>query len=510
MKITKPLLVLCSITLVVLLVVQCKDGKGDKDAATTVTPVQLPSNIVPGFKFPENADTINAWVNDPSFPNGYDSLKVYQHAWGIWAGLTEPTKQTYAGDNLLVFETWLGLNDIYELVKDGKTDGGCEGTAKRQGRAMLTRPKQLEHAEQFATVNASKLIAEGKISAVKKQAVPKTFTEENIGFWVTVSYSPDAACYATKNQILKQSVINKYYTDGGLGKIPDFPNTSITIKPTYMIFHDTTKVLMKMPAWITAPNPADSNFFGNAQYCVYIDRDNKQPANKKVVPIPVNDSLPEDIKKATCNLNDFIHFRVDQKMASFMNSQDSVQGMNNSKNAYGKAKAGEMAVLVAMHVTSKEITNWTWQTFYWAADPDNPGSPSSLLAARCRPDKYLKGAAAHYAANAAYVMTTPNNSSSKTAGSMFGYNPYLEGGFGPTTFGITNNFNPTYQYGTQTNCMSCHAMAVASPHGQYTTDQFVNLKEDSLFRNEVSLDFAWSIQTGLIKDTIPYWKFKKK
>jgi len=503
----KSLIVLSSVTLVAIIAVRCKNNGGGSDDKTVVKPVPLfVDSSIAGFHFPENADTIAKWTNNPAFPGSYDSVSIYNHAWGIWAGLTAKTNQVYGGDSLCVYETWMGLNEVYDQIKAGHTDGGCQG-AERVGRAMLTRPKQFEHAAHFSAINAPKLIAQGKLSAAQKTAPPPTFTEGNAGFWVTVSYSPDAACYATKNAIFKQSVINNYYSPTGLGAIPTFPNTSITIKPTYMVFKDTA-ALMKLPAWITAPNPADSNFWAFAQMCVYIDK--KNGGHKKPTPITVGCTNPDSIALATCNLEDFIHFRVDQRMASFMNQQDSVQGMNNSSNpsAYGKAVKGQIAVLVAMHVTTKEVSNWTWQTYYWASDPDNPGSPSSVLAGKLRQNAHLKGAANHYAANAAYVMTTPNNAANgASTGSMFGYNPYLEGGFGPTTFGITNNLNPQYQYGVQTNCMSCHAMAVASSHGQYTTDQFVNLTTDSLFKGEVSLDFAWSIQTGIIADTVPYWKF---
>lgn len=161
-----------------------------------------------------------------------------------------------------------------------------------------------------------------------------------------------------------------------------------------------------------------------------------------------------------------------------------------------------------MHVTTKEITNWTWQSYYWTPNRNNPGAPSSNLAASLRPTQ-IQGAAANYACVAAYVMLTPNNAPNNLAqGSMFGYNPYLEGGFGPSVFKYPNTYNQTYTYGTQSNCMSCHALALPSNAGLYSTDQTIDLK-GSYFKNQVSLDFAWSIQTAIISDTTPYWVTKK-
>jgi hypothetical protein len=33
-------------------------------------------------------------------------MAITEHVWGILAGLTKPTNQTYIGQKLLVFETW--------------------------------------------------------------------------------------------------------------------------------------------------------------------------------------------------------------------------------------------------------------------------------------------------------------------------------------------------------------------------------------------------------------------
>lgn len=491
-------LILSGFIILVFTLIQCNDGdkktgkETNETAVDSLTPVPLPTNIVPGFVFPEDSATILGWTNDSKFANSYDSASIYKHAWGIWAGLTASSGQTFAGDKLLVYETWLGLSEVRQLLVDNNMQGGCAGTSfKRNGRAPLSRPKQFEHAARFT--------AEKTGLAAFKQTV----TENNVNFWVTVSYSPDASCFATQNQVFKQSVINKYYNAGGLGAIPAFPNKSLTIKPTYMVYDDTA-VLFRLPVWLTAPVPANADFFGNANDFVFVDRSNKQPAGKIAVPADSTETDPAKIGAATVNLSDFIYLTIDAAMAKEMNRQDSVQGMNGS----GVAKKGQIALLVAMHVTSKEISNWTWQSYYWTPNRDQPGSPSSNLAASLRPSQ-IKGAAANYACVAAYVMLTPNNAPNAAAkGSMFGYNPYLEGGFGSAVFGFTNTYDKSYQFGVQSNCMSCHALAVPDPTGQYSSDQTINLA-DNYFKNKVSLDFAWSIQTALINDSIPYWQTKK-
>lgn len=467
---------------------------------TIVVPQPFPESNVTGINFPTDSSTINRWINNPQFANYYDSVSIYKHAWGIWAGLTAPSNQVAdkAEGNLLIFETWMGLNEVQQYIIDGLT---CStGQLKKTSRTKLTRPTQFEHAGKLA-------------SSINRAAkLNNTDTAAATDLWVTVSYSPDQACHAINNKLFKQSVINSYYNANSIGSIPQFPNTSISIKPTYLEYPASATIL-QMPVWINPPNPPDSlNVFGPNQFplCVYVDVKNRQPAGKNLIPVAVNSKNADSIAKATCNLNDFINFTIDSTMAAFMNQQDSVQGMNNN-GGYGKAQAGNRVLLVAMHVTTKEITNWTWQSFYWTPTPSTPGAPSSNLAAGLMPSQ-VKGAARHYAANAAYVMTTPNNSSSATAGTMFGYNPYLEGGFGPSTFNLPNVNNPSFKYGMQTNCMSCHAMATPPPGAfsttGYNTDQYVDFNSPQFFKGQVKLDFAWSVQTAIINDTIPYWQFK--
>lgn len=462
----------------------------------TVYPQAFPDSTITGITFPTDSNTIYSWVNNPSFANSYDSASIYKHAWGIWAGLTASTTQVVDSNDgyLLVFETWMGLNEVREYILQDKT---CStGTQTKSGRTGLTRPTQFEHAHMLASV------------VNQSPAVFSTNdTSAATDFWVTVSYSPDQACHAINNKLFKQSVINSYYNASQIGSIPQFPTTSISIKPAYLEYPASATIL-QMPVWVNPPNPpAALGVFAPNQFplCVYVDVNNRQTPGKNLTPVSVYSKNADSISYATCNLNDFINFTIDSSMAAFMNAQDSVQGMNNSSQGYGKAEPGNRVLLVAMHVTTKEITNWTWQSYYWSPTPATPGAPSSTLAASLMPAQ-VKGAARHYALNAAYVMTTPNNSSAANAGPMFGYNPYLEGGFGPSTFNLPNTYNPSFQYGMQTNCMSCHAMAVPSNATGYNTDQFVDVNDPKFFLGQVKLDFAWSIQTALINDAKPYWK----
>lgn len=488
MKIQKTAIVVMVLLAVVAIATLCNPGpsKTETEGGASITPVELPS-VIPGFHFPEDSTVIYGWLNNSKFPNNYDSASVYNHVWGIWAGLTNPTGQVYQGDSLLVFETWLGVSDLVDLVVADST--ACAGAASKKMRAQLSVPHQFEHGFR----------SPARLAAVR--TTPGTIISNPVNFWVTVSYDPNAACYATTNQIFKRSVLEKYAKPGGIGSIPKFPQKAITIKPTYLVGEEKDG-LIRLPVWPGAPTPPAAFGMNAWSQVVYADVRNGQPANKKLTPADTSDTNPAHIAAATCNLSDFINFRLDSAMAAYMNMSDSTEGLNS-------AQAGQIAILMAMHVTTKEISNWTWQSYYWAPNPDAPFDPSSNLAASLRPAQ-LKGAAGHYAAVSGYAMVLPNqpiNGGTNTGViPMYGYNPYLEAGFvglGPigsdSAFNIKSVLLPGRPFGVQTNCMTCHGLATADGLIGYSTDQYISM-DSSLFKNKIQIDFAWSIQGNMIKD----------
>ena len=69
---------------------------------------------------------------------------------------------------------------------------------------------------------------------------------------------------------------------------------------------------------------------------------------------------------STFYVDDFIHHTITAVEAPAVSRQT---GMTVS--------AGDIAILVGMHVTTREATRWTWQTFWWSANPGQPYLPSS-------------------------------------------------------------------------------------------------------------------------------------
>ena len=500
MHVKKSLLIFSSIVLLTFAAIRCTNNS-DKDKTTAhnlgdsvITPVALPA-VVPGFHFPEDSNNIYKWLTP------YDSASVYSHAWGVWAGLTAFSGEVFQGDSLLVYQTWLGIGEIQTIVANG--GASAKKLFTKRSRTQLTFPNQTKHAISLNKLSFASLKGSGNIDT-------SAGFDFGTNFWVAVAYDPNAADHVINNSLLKQSVLNSYQKDGAIGNIPPFPNNAITTKPVYYVGHKKDS-LIRIAAWPGPPNEPRGFAPPKAwQSYVYADVSNQQTPGKQLVPVTTDNPTPSQIAAATCNLNDFIHYSIDSAAAAYFNQQQNA--VQNDT-----AKAGDIALLVAMHVTTKEISNWTWQTFYWSPNPGTPMSPSSNLAASLRPSQ-LNGAASHYALSTAYAMVIPNQpiygGTDQGASPMIGYNPYLEAGFTPKTFiRYLNTFKPLFVYGIQTNCMSCHALATPQSvdkagNPTYSTDQYINMGSP-FFKGKVQLDFAWSIQAAIINDTAAKTKTPK-
>lgn len=480
-----------------LLLSQCKNSTTDThnesstsgpSAAQQITPVEL-KIVTAGFHFPEDSNVVYKWINTP-----YDSGSVYTHAWGIWAGLTVQSGEIVNGDSLRVYETWAGVEDVQQQIIDSVN--GEKTFRRKKHRTILRVPNQFIHA---GLVNGNKLEATGTgligphLTEKMRVRSAQVLTDTAPKFVVAVSYNPAAVQHVVSHRLLDSSVLASYGKSGTIGTIPAFPSNAITLKPTYFIGH-AADTFIRVAVWPPAKglNPPDSFPYSSWNQYVYVDILNRQMSGKHLSPVSGNSG---PTAASTCNLSDFIHFRIDSLMAQEMKG-----------SGVGPVTVGDFALLVAMHVGTKEISNWTWQSFFWSPTPDNPGEPSSALAAGLRRKLGVTGAAAHYAVTTAYTMVLPNQPISGGTNSrvkaMIGYNPYLEAVFGPSTFPTTPNpLNPQFKYGIQTNCMSCHSQATADGNLSYNTDQYIDMN-DKAFVNRVQLDFAWSIVGNIIPDSL--------
>ena len=445
--------------------------------AGAVTAVSLPDPQVPGFHFPESEATVVTWVHQmesgaPAAPAAFNNIHV--HGWGLWTALTMQTAQVDAGERLRVFETWYTPQEIDAIPKPGTV--ATRGAPRM--RAPLRNFVQFEHGLE---PRDRELLADASGS------------ETVFGY---VKFDPTAADHVTRQNLLSTATLNQLIV-GGAQQIPVFPNTALTLKSAFQIITAGTLVdgrFYRLNVW-TGPPPTPQAW---APYqwpgVVWIDIKGGGSGSGQVDTEASTDGGSRT-DQTTYPVSSMINHRITPYEAAQFNQ--SQPGSN--------VKAGDYAVLVAMHVAGREIARWTWQTYWWTPTPDNPQLPSSQAIAALRPDQ-LKDAARNYAMSLAYDMTAPGqpNVGGQNAGSaIYVYNPYLEARFGPanlpdSTPGEDPNGQPAANdVGVNCNCMSCHIRANYNPNHLATAPRYSGARytdlDDPQFAGTLQVDLLWSL-----------------
>ena len=163
-------------------------------------------------------------------------------------------------------------------------------------------------------------------------------------------------------------------------------------------------------------------------------------------------------------------------------------------NAGQTPEIGDYIVLLGMHVTTKEMDDWTFQTFWWMPSPHTaPFGGDRPATVRPPFDNYQMCTA--------YSTVSPPG----PAGALpVCFNPYLETDLGPTKAYTMDgkSFPPNPMAGTRSNCMNCHRRAAypafdpkapaAADFGHVYNDGYRS-PNDPYFARLLKTDFMWSI-----------------
>ncbi|WP_158046454.1 hypothetical protein [Skermanella pratensis] len=452
-------------------------------AADPIYGVPLPNPAIPDYVFPAPETALLTAVNNA------DTAAIYRHGWGLWASLTAPTAQTaYGIANAPVYLTWLTKQDLVNMstAPATPTDATARTTASGQGRGLGLKP--ITQLRKFGIDSSAQ-----KSKATARAATAVT---PDTQIFETVAYDPTSAKFINDNKLFVLSTIQAMYT-AGQAEIPTFPVTAVSIKPVYKIASQSKLIGGKyyaMPAWPGTPVvTADIVASGYPETawpgCVYVDVTNPGASTST----GIDGTCGGQTAAATYGLGDFIAYAVTSSNVAAFNAEGY------------KVAAGDYLLLMAMHVTSREISEWTWQTYFWTPAPMNPPSPSSDAIASAQPAA-LSMPAAHYAMSIGYQMISPNqpvNGGNNDGKPVIAYNPYLESGFNAEVFSVSRQVTDpntgvawTGQVGVETNCMTCHALAAVnfgtgSGTGYATT--FYIGRNDPIFAGTVQTDFLWSI-----------------
>ena len=419
--------------------------------------------------YPATQAEIQGWIDK------VDMKAIRKHGWDVWASITSPSGE---GD-LPVWETWYSGHDLFDNVDSG-------GKLTRTKFRPFKDPRQFHHQ-----------------SVVQRQ-IPQDPAEQVTSF---NRYTSSVARFIWDNGLNRASVldsINLAFDKAGtpvvdrqvLTSRDSTDSKSIVLKPVFQFISGSEPTAV--PYW-DGISPETTTNLANPEPYTW---------RQAVVVDPTGKLKPGDTVEMSFNgepkgplpvvsLDDFYHFVLTKEEADAYSqfaetSGDDVGAGNKGDSASVAAmvKEGNIALLMAMHVTTKEIPNWTWQTFYWAADPGNP------LYGADRPSS-ITGPWAHYNMEVAYFMVTPPGN---PKGEPFvAFNPYLETNLSGTV--KTSSGEKVKWTGVNSNCMTCHRLAAwkQNPGGNgpktpdYQPDGFIDPADSALFAGFTKLDFLWSL-----------------
>lgn len=419
-----------------------------RDAGAQIAPQPIP----PGYGFPTGQAIIDAWIA------AGDETAMRGHAWDLWAGMNAPSGQVYEGQDLPVWETWLGTGEVFSPTKPVAAAGSGPSRA-------FVAPHQFSH---HAGLRAAGTPADdGQVVSFNK------FSPEAADFIKAGHPGPGGQTYSYDSQSSLQA-LNAAWPAGTAPEdrgIVDFPTLAIETKPVLGLVKAAG--LTAQPLWqglagsTNRTNPTPDTW----TTCVLIDPQGAgavRPATRQEVD---GAGAASGLSCGTWlygPLSLFYNFPMSAGEAAAFNA---AQGQN--------AQAGDFAVLLAMHVNTKEIPFWTWQTYWWQPGGDTPGgfpgSKAGMPTAMPAPFD-------NYAMCTAYSQTTtPDGGTMRVC-----FNPYLE-------------TSPGIPAGITSNCVSCHGTArIAASPGDETYPETYDapipfFTDPSYFATTTHTDFSWAI-----------------
>ncbi len=420
-----------------------------KPAALGTTPVPIP----PGYGFPTPNATIEQWIATS------DTGAMRGHAWELWAGMTAPSGQ----GTLPVWDTWGGKADL-----KGPPPSAVALTAiprAAAGHAFET-PIQFTHRARRLHLKA---MLGTSVTAAQTPIEAERFDPTDVAFVRSPHPGPDGKTYFYNSATSLNALNSAWPTNTPVQNraIVDFPNTAMETKPVYNLVKATG--LPPLPVWqggagaTNQTNPTEDTWTN----CLLIDPKGAgavQPAT----PAQIKSVPAARLTGLACKT--FFYGPLSLIYAQKLSAGDA------ARFGHGAA-AGDFAVLVAMHVNTKETTLWTWQTFYWEPLPDpagqNPGSKDNQPTSLPAPWKT-------YSMCANYDQTTTSGGTTMDVC----YNPYLE-------------TSPGIPAGVTSNCMSCHGVATVNSFGGYPTQYTkpVIYFTDPSYYNATTTrtDFSWTV-----------------
>lgn len=482
---------------------------------------------------------------------------MQEHAWRLFAGIMRPV---YRDENyspldrnavVRVYDTWHSIDEALP-EKGGEVVDFSQATAASANTPSVTSSKVLSAKNTLRQVDVPNQISHhgGMASQVVDPNKPSTPAQSLLTAAVVsdVKYS-DGIVKFIQDQLMVTETQNgkKVVKDYKLAELQkqgtaalDFTDTSgIMLKPAYTIVKGNgTTVIARWEEDLSTTNPTDADTLTaplNANTRVAGERTWTQEA----VVVPPDLDMPkipvygrDGAKLPVVSVNDFHHFKLTEAQAEELRGGilKELMGPNVSN-----IEAGDYAILTSMHIATREVDDWTWQTFWWQPKADGSVAEDTGVPADIRAlfEQDMWKPLAYFKAGVGYSYTTAAGKD------VICSNPYLEGPFGlrealEAVYGTPkdeegndrlasvevfirdNAGKPINPYtrtgnGLKTNCITCHLAAAypdntygklpADTQGKYP-DYGLLTGDEPLFSGRVKTHFLWGV-AGKISEYAP-------
>ena len=225
--------------------------------------------------------------------------------------------------------------------------------------------------------------------------------------------------------------------------IPAFPAKSISLKTVWWpVAKDKPTPMPIFDPENNSTIPPPSHGYPSWKRVVVIDPTRTNIPPNETMTIQFHGPKPNS---HVVGLDKFHYVTVDAQTAANIMGNGRlgryIQDVFSDTSVFGEGRQlqeGDYIVFAGSHLTTKEIDDWVWATFWWHDRPDQGPFAAD------RTDN-VKGVWRNYLMSTSYDLNLPLEGDGKP---HIAFNPWLEAGF---------------SNGILSNCMNCHHRAAARP-----------------------------------------------
>jgi len=411
-------------------------------------------DAAPGLGFPRPQAEVLGWVATEAVP------AMRQHGWEVWAAITQPTPSGFP-----VFLTW------YQV---GETFGD-----KPAGDARRFDP-EFRVPSQKSLGDGDAILSFNVYNAALRDHVRAHGYQSKAALQALAGRATDVADFPATAVMLK-TVWWPVRRDG----LTAFPVWDAT--PTRPIeWGRAVRDRVRMGAFAhwsaearaeLTRHEEDGNDFETFARVVAIDPARADVPAGETAEVrffdPADTSLQKTVGRRgrVVPLARLVHVRItDTATVRWMRQLPLIDEITD--RVWGRPfEAGDYVAFVAAHVSTREIPDWVWATFWWHDEPDQGRFGADRAPAV--PDLFRQ-----YRMAVAYHGDAPRE---PDGGPHIAFNPYLEAAFSD---------------GPRSNCVACHQRALMGPEGPGPVFPVIRGhlgKQDPVYAGKVRLDFVWSL-----------------